>query len=571
MDQKAIEEILQQEGFENLKRSQSPILKHRGLDFGFTFDLLIGGIVFKMTIGFPNQFPLILPQYFIAEDNGNIPFIPHVEEDGRICYYQDDYLLIDVERVPDILKETLNKTKEIVEKGLTKENFYDFTSEFEAYWNRLQNLEFASFNGSVDDNACIIKVGTRGATKYIVSEQNEYLNSAARFFSIKEGGFTFNNAIHIPINGSQIIVPPRYNLGLTIDYLRNLIRDYVDPQVTQSANKLISRASKAEEYVIFSIKRTDGSSSLFGVKFTGMNKIIHPLLQDDFKGKIIPVRITRIDKNYLFRRGSNGISQNKKGLLIGGGSIGGFISEDIIRSGFFNLTIVDAEKISADNCYRHVLGFNSIEQNKAIALKNYLEQKFPHCTVKAQNANIEQLIAKNKISLADYDFIIVATGNVTINIYLNNLIKSRKLKMPVFYVWNDPYGIGGHCLITNLVGFGCYECLYTNETRTNAASFAHRQQEKSFLKNASGCGSYFTPYGATDSIQTSLLAIRKLLTIFSGAELENAIYSWKGCPDIFIEEGYKLSARFNMNDQELEESKNKFINSHCQTCNSKQQ
>ena len=96
---------------------------------------------------------------------------------------------------------------------------------------------------------------------------------------------------------------------------------------------------------------------MFGVKFSNMDRVLHPLYSTDFHGKITPISITRLDKEYLYRRGSNGIRYDKKGIVIGGGSIGGFIMEELVRNGFFNLTVVDGDSISVDNCYRHLVGF----------------------------------------------------------------------------------------------------------------------------------------------------------------------------------------------------------------------
>lgn len=568
MDQQTIRNLLFHQGFEDLKIAHASMLTERALKHGFLCSTLFAGVNTQLLIGFKELFPLSLPQYYILNYE-NYSFIPHVENDGRICYMQDDYLFIDADRPGDIISETFDKAKNTVEAGLRKENLMDFTREFEAYWHRLKKAEEASFNGILDANVTEIKVGVNDKMRFIVSNDTLHLQSADRFFNLKEGGFTFQNGIYISLNPENVIIPPRYGTPISLDYIKALILNNVTVSDRQKIERLASRSVKKEEYVIFSILQSDGSSSLFGVKFIGMDKTIHPLLSENQTGKIVPIRLLRLDKDYLFNRGSNGVKHKKNGLLIGGGSIGGFIADDLVRSGFFDLTIVDADDITPENCYRHLIGFSSIGQNKAKALKKHLENKFPHCYIKAEPESIETLLAHRKIKLADYDYIIVATGNVTINIYLAQAVKKIDINIPILFSWNDPYGIGGHCLLTDSQKMGCYECLYTNDTKTNLASFAAPLQKKTFLKNVSGCGSFFTPYGSLDSMQTSQLTVRKLVDLLSNSSSENAIYSWKGKPNVFLNEGYKLSPRFHMTDVELEQSAHQFINPYCKTCNPK--
>jgi len=566
MDYNTIQDILRKQEFENVMNSQNPILKSRELDFGFTFTIIIADTSINFLIGFKKNFPLSLPQYFILNYDDH-EFIPHIEEDGRVCYVQDDYLFIDVDRPEDVISETFNKVKGTVEKGLRKENFVDFTTEFEAYWKRIRKNETVYFNGLISNEVTEIKIGAGKTSKLIVTEPNDFLQSGKRFFNPKDGGFTFQNGIYIPLQSNNVIIPPRYSTTISIDYVNHLIANNTNENKIDKIQKLAKRPCKAQEYVIFSIKHNDGTTSLFGMKFSNMDRTIHPLLSNDFRGRITPISIARLDKEYMYRRGSNGVMHDKKGIIIGAGSIGGFIAEGLIRNGFFNLTVVDGDNISVDNCYRHLVGFNSLNKNKAEAVKKYLENKFPHCNIKAEKSEIEHLIVQGKILLSDYDFAIIATGNVTVNVFLNNLINVSDLNIPVLFSWNDPYGIGGHCLITNMQKTGCYRCLYSNENKTNSASFANPAQHKTFLKNASGCGTFFTPYGSADSMQTSLLTIRRLIDLFTNGETKNAIYSWKGKPDIFLHEGYKLSPRFFMSELEIDETKYQFINTQCKTCN----
>lgn len=553
-------------GFGNVQKVQDPMLRKHALDLGFTFDVVIDNIRLHLLIGFDKHFPLSLPVYHIT-DYDQQPHMPHIGDDGKICYYLDDYLYMDAERIDDILIETRELACETVRKGLTRENWMDFTNEFEDYWNKLDKTESVWFNCLVAEQACIVKMAVREKTKLLVSDQNEFLQSPKRFFGTSEGGFTMHNALYIPLDGSQVILPPRNLASLNMDYVRNLIATHAFKGTDKLLLRLLSGKPAKEEYVFFSIRTITGIPAVFGIKFSNIAGDEHPLITYDPAVRIIPVSIVRIDKEYVFKRGSNGIKYEQRGLIIGAGSVGGFVAENLVRTGFFNVTIADADQLTPENCYRHTVGFPDIGINKAIAVKGYLEEKFPHCKIEAEKRNIEDLLKDKVFTLSAYDFIIVATGNVTVNMHLNKWVYEQKFAMPVFYCWNDPYGIGGHCLVTLPGTPGCYSCLYANELKSNTASFADAQQSKSFLKAASGCGGFFTPYGAMDSVQTAVLVSRKVVDVLTGKETKSAVYSWKGNADLFLEEGCVLSKRYlEFTEPELYNARHAFVHPKCRIC-----
>src|SRR5690606_25821281 len=160
------------------------------------------------------------------------------------------------------------------------------------------------------------------------------------------------------------------------------------------------------------------------------------------------------------RGGTGELSSNKEGLILGGGSVGGFITEALVRKGFFDLTIVDRDVLASDNCYQHLTGFTDLGKNKAAAIKIKVERYYQHSKITSIETGIEESLRKKKIDISIYDFIVVATGNVTVNMHLNKIFTHDFPGKPVFYTWNDPYGIGGHCLVTNMEPLGCYRCLY---------------------------------------------------------------------------------------------------------------
>lgn len=565
MEKDELSNILKQiDAFKNLTNCASLALKKK-LACAFSFEDIVNGVKTKFVIGVDNNFPLSLPFYYIS-DYDNHEFIPHVERDGKVCYTHDDYVYLDADNPKEIIKETYELAKSTVERGLRKENFADFRSEFEDYWTRIDGSELIYGNILNIDEPELIKIGIHENFTIAVSDNNECISQVDRFFEIGKKGITYQNSILIPFEANEYFVPPRYQDIVDIQYLVAIINS-LDQKSQKKIRRILPSISKKVEYVFFSFMQTNGSNCLFGVKFSQIKSTGFPLSSAGFEGKITPLSIECLDKETLYKRGGNSLSTSvKKGLIIGGGSIGGFIAEELVRNGFLNLTVVDGDQLSAANSYRHVTGFAKRGKNKAKAIKEKIELYFPHSSVIALDTSIENLIAKKQIDFKDYDYIVVATGNVTINTFLNKLFYTKYFGKPVFYCWNEPFGIGGHCLVTNIEKQCCYNCLYSNEDRYNEASFAHHDQKKSFLKSVSGCGSAYTPYGSIDSMQTCLLTIKKVIDFVNYGENRNGIYSWKGKSELFTSEGFKLSNRYAMTEDEIKERSHSFGSEKCKIC-----
>lgn len=116
----------------------------------------------------------------------------------------------------------------------------------------------------------------------------------------------------------------------------------------------------------------------------------------------------------------------KKMLLIGAGCIGASVAEIFVRSGVYNLTIVDSDIFEVGNLSRHVLNINNIGEIKEVSLCNYLNSLNPHANVEVINDTLtidEEF--KTNISLDKYDIIIDCTGENSVLDIIQNCDFSR--------------------------------------------------------------------------------------------------------------------------------------------------
>lgn len=265
--------------------------------------------------------------------------------------------------------------------------------------------------------------------------------------------------------------------------------------------------------------------------------------------------------------------QGKRVMLVGCGSVGGYIAYELVRAGIVDLTLVDGDRLSEENIFRHVLGRKSIGHPKAAALKSDIAERLPYVKVTAVEQKAEVAIADRETNLHSYDLIVVAIGNPTSELFLNKLAKENVPGPAIVFTWVEPYGIGGHAILVNKHAGqpgGCLQCLYTplasnSEAQfENRASFAAGGQE--FAKNFAGCASRFIPYSSLDALRTAELATRLAVTYLSGEVEGSPILSWKGPPSSFIGNGYLLSPRYDFTDRQLYDQRFDYRNPDCAVC-----
>lgn len=101
----------------------------------------------------------------------------------------------------------------------------------------------------------------------------------------------------------------------------------------------------------------------------------------------------------------------KKMLLVGAGCVGASVAEILVRSGVYNLTVVDSDIFEIGNLSRHVLNVGNIGELKELSLCSYLNSLNPHANIEVINDTLtidEEF--KTNISLDKYDIIIDCTG-----------------------------------------------------------------------------------------------------------------------------------------------------------------
>ena len=501
----------------------------------------------QFEVGLDSKFPHSLPIIFVNSDDF-YGYIPHIETDGYVCYTSKENLVLNYKFPQQILEEAIGRAIRVLETGINKENVADFIDDFDAHWRRFKNA--IAINAYITPNATLRKI-----TVSLTKENNR--DHSASFacdddsiitdYWHKSSGLSSRNGLYIPLL-KAINIDLFQKDALTITNLRRAIL----PNLSSTNKKLLKRATKkwgAEEIVVFMMPRPSGGEVLFGVCFKGVRSA-YPLDEKGEVDEIIPLMMDRHDAAYLLPRGgANEFLRHKKVALIGCGAVGGNMAVELVQSGLLNITLLDNDVFNPENIFRHTLGKKNENLPKADALKLELERRFPYVKVKSYLLSLEDAVSKSIFDFEQYDLILLAIGDDNTSLLFNELVYARNKGPAIIYSWLEPYGIGGHVLITNNQSKkGCFECLFTstgfitNDEFNNRASLVEPGQ--SFSKDISGCANLFVPFSALDASTTATLAVRIALKVLLEEIDGNLLYSWKGDDIDLLKAGFSTSSRY---------------------------
>lgn len=555
-----------------------------------TEGLLIGNITVegreaRVGIVLESRFPLALPRLLIFpwDALGHLPHVDPVHDKpgiGLICYQDTEGIVLDRRRPSDLAVEALRRGIGLLADGVSGRNRADFADEWEAHWSRAGG----------DVVHCLVDPPDRVVDLAVVTVQNgtndqpvevRYLTERvvdlpAYDKSLPGEGLPTRHALYVPLAaGATPSPPPPLGPFWSPDEVRDFMEENLPggrlSHVKKRARRMRRRTTQESTLVVFSLPRPSGGTTLFGVEFTGVRDK-HPLVGGSCDA-VCPVQVERRDRAYLVPRGGadNELSR-KRALVVGCGAVGGHVAVQLARAGILNLTLVDFDRLHEENVYRHVLGMSCCGYPKVIGLKVHIERELPYTSVDAVEENILDAIASGRVVLSDHDLVIVALGNPTVELDLNERLWSEKQGPLTIFTWVEPYGIGGHALLVRPGERGCFECLYTPPSPsagplTNRAAFAAPPPPgKNYGKALSGCGTLFTPYGSADALQTALLAVRLGVRAITGDEHENPLLFWRGDATAFEEAGFFVTARHRRSTSALERDRCAYVSPRCPVC-----
>ena len=231
------------------------------------------------------------------------------------------------------------------------------------------------------------------------------------------------------------------------------------------------------------------------------------------RSSIIRLSPVRIDDTFIIERNLDNQTSlmGKTIVLIGCGTIGGYLADLLVRSGAGfdggKLILIDEDILLPGNLGRHLLGFDDLFRDKVTAIKEYLEHKNPGVIVEAVASDFR------KFPLEITELVIDATGEEPVHHYLN--MKQQVGLVPdILYTWIVGAGRAAQCFLSDGTG-GCYRCLFHAPTTLNP-KFSPLKQPDDPVILGQGCDDHHIPFSCAASTQAASLAIQQVLDWSSG-------------------------------------------------------
>jgi molybdopterin/thiamine biosynthesis adenylyltransferase len=526
----------------------------------------------ELIISFSSDFPLTMPDIFVVDNN---KFRAHVGTEGKICLFDSSALLIKQDMADQLVIDCFDQAVKILNIHPGSETYNkEVCREFDSYWLSIRDKMAYSCLDTKDIKYAEIPIVISHGISIIGNTKEEAEVILRNNFCLAPDKDDFERTcLVIGIRAGSQMIP------LSKQFKWRVVRRYIVENTSSSVKRQFKKFldKKVKHYVRYIILAypTDEGDILFGFRIE-FNNSRYSKIDCTQICKLENVFVERIDFQYLtMRGGAMSELKDKRVLLLGCGSIGGYIANNLCQAGVMNIDILDNDLFQPGNVHRHWLGFDSISPKKygykADLVKDKLEAMYPYVDIDSLNyidRSAQKFISDEK-RLGQYDLIISALGEPTINLEINRILNDYNLDVPLVCCFNEPYGVGGHVISINIDNKSCLQCLYTDVISSDLVQFrgCFVAPEQNFKMNLSGCSGAFVPYSCLDSQQTALIATRQSIGILNGTLTNNTVYSWIGASEELLGQGFCLSEWYSANKNKSSVTIDAIANQNCSICN----
>ena len=528
----------------------------------------------EMRISFSEYYPSKIPDIFIVNPQERYM---HMDSKGKLCLFDNSSILINESLPGQLLLECFDKAVEIINVDINSQTYVEeIMREFESYWCAIAKTKMYSAievrENEYFEGTLFISKGIR----VLASSEKEAEFLACNYLNATNDDKSFFAkclVIGLRKNAQLIDLKDIYKWRDIRKYVMENVSGFVKREFRKFLDK---RVKNTIRYMVLSLPGKYGNILIgFRISFKNRN---YEKIEKLYGATVECVYINRFDKEYLLQRcGAEITLSGKKVLLLGCGSVGGYLANNLCQLGIESLDLVDADWFAVENVHRHFLGIDAIKKgprDKALLLKERLEEMYPYVDIDSldyKDRSAEFFVSKSD-RLKHYDLVVSALGEPTVNLKINRILYEKNINVPFVWCFNEPYGIGGHAIATNIDNNSCLRCMYTDVISPELVQFqaSYVKAGQNFRKNISGCGSSFVPYSSLDSQQTAIVSARLVADILKNKEISNCMRSWRGTSDDLEEAGFEVSDFYRLHSEEAPLIKMKIqAAKYCPICNAK--
>lgn len=514
-----------------------------------------------MYVVLKSDFPLTFPKIYLNNDSyEQIKFIPHVDPDRFICTFDSEISRPNPAKPEEVLISCVQKAKRIISLGLQGINQVDFEEEFLAYWNCSYypgdkapeilcfiNPEVKDFNPSI-----LILEKKFGRYEYMLHNNDSSGERVKEFF--KENNVEFEEVPVYYCGRLNMEFNPPFRLSNfeTLELVKS-----ISDESTKELQKFLNRNYRVK--LILGTIVVNGKELLIGWFYKNLNLVKNGFRPGSFtpyfalsnfqkNEKVVRASPEIFTSNRLMNRSKGSIDRLCTLAVIGVGSVGSNLIHFLNNLSFPAFRLIDFDKLKAENAGRHLLGFNYLSINKAVAVKDYLLAKNPTQDVEARDSTIVDIFNNEPDFINNADYIFSVTGKTNVDKWVSEALEAGMIKKPTFFIWVEPYLAGGHCIYVYPKS-GSYNTYFSSEDlfKFNVIEDKYYNNPANILAlKEAGCQSTFIPYSSSNTIVFLAALFSKISLMIESKSTETTAFTWIGDVEYLKERNINIS-EFAMN------------------------
>lgn len=504
-----------------------------------------------------SSFPFSRPTFVLLDRPGLLTW-PHIEKSGKLCLL-DDVKITRPELVRDMLRSEISDAFRLIQESETGTNQEDFLHEFHSYWDRQEALSERSVFSLLKLHGPSRLVRFWSGKGWCVAGEKE--DEIAAWLKHRHGNKPEYELSEI---GCLLWLPapllPKeyphcgldlYNLAARTSEGNGLLRRLAlqdSPPFPIVLGADTSNGPCFAAVLSYRPRRIDPRGAATPRTRPGFRPgAVPPNLQTQHlfstDARIESMKVERVDAAWIHGRDHDPrqkILCDKRVVLAGCGSVGAPIAQQLTMAGVGQLTLVDPDVLRWANIGRHPLGSKFINQAKAKALAEFLQENFPHLKIDSFVGTLAEYFAAN--SDRDVNLVISATADWNAERILNLDHFDGRVPCPVLFAWTEAHASAGHavCLPKSRP---CLQCGLTLGGDMQLPVTSWPDNLATYLSEPA-CGAQFQPYGPIELMGTVSVAASLALDVLLDKISTATHRVWIGPRSLLVDSGGTWNQRW---------------------------
>lgn len=452
--------------------------------------------------------------------------LPHVLGTQRIvCYYAKGTVILDRYDPAGTVLQCLKKCEDVIRNAIRGKLDDDLADEFASYWSTVNSLVDLPVNSTGNARVKYIRFDTAKKAVPVLAKDNSWLwsrdiakdkNDKGEFALIVQTdcALTINpNTVWPPVNVTEV--------DRWLSWNDNALSGKLQEAIAKSDGTIAILAIRATNGLFLCRASVPVAYQTKELLTTRRDSLAKTLTTIGSKISVERINSAPADSDYIFTRNLRGSSNlvGKRILLIGCGTIGSFLAQQLAQSGAGlgngELTLVDPDVLYPANLGRHLLGAPYLYENKANACAEFIQLQLPPLNVRG----VPDYAQSIEISSGRFDLVIDATGEEAHSIALNHrAIRERPTSPAVLFVWLEGNGAVAKSFLTSGSTHACLKCLKPKLTQAPRHRTLKSETNIVFERNAACGEGSFIPFPVSRSVGAAGLACDHVLDWANGLQ-----------------------------------------------------